>query len=785
MISGPINESLDLKILSENRKQTERVKGMVKKGWVQERRRTSRKRLVAGALILGLAAGTPEPLDAAQSGASGRYLETDVNLPETQGRLELYDIKRLDDGKLRLLGSDEENGMSAWDSADGGDTWELAASLPQEYENLYFTEATLRADGGGAGLAMENLGSSEEQYCFVSFDAQGNAVCTEEERPTFGQLKFLQDGSLVWMSANGEVYSVSPENGESINLLGSGADIIATCGSEALLLMDNGVQRVDVASGEPIVRDDALEGALFAGSVSYEINSSSGYPILFTEDEEGRLYYCTSEGIFSHVMGGGVLEQIVDGSLNALSDPSRSLVAMEIADQNFYVIYSDADGMHKLMKFLYDPDISSVPGKTLTIYSLREDQGIRQMIVLFQKEHPDIFVKYEVGMSGTDGMTSSDALRTLNTEILSGGGPDVLILDGMPVESYAKKGVLADLSGILDEVKAEDGLLENIAYTYQTEDGVPAVPSRFGVPVAFGETEFVSPLSDLVSLADVQKQGAMSITNILLLPEILYSASAASWKNEDGTINSEKLYEFIHVLRGIYSDMRENASPETLTWVDTYRAEMKKFKQEENLELKDLVFYYMGLLDKDLSGNTAQLCTGTLYSIDELSGISSICRQKESCEMNVYAGQGDGVFQPVATLGISAASKEQEASLILVKYLLSQEAGIRNGGLGFPVNAAAFTSVLYDAKWGEENGPSYGFSYEGSEEGFRITFSWPTQEELERFSEMVAELTVCADTQLVQQEVVLEEIQNCMDGLIGEEDAVNRIMQRINLYLME
>lgn len=758
---------------------------MVKRGWLRKGMGIGRKWLMAGGVVLGLAAGVLEPLGAEQTGASGRYLETDVSLPEVQGCLRLYDIVRMEDGRLRILGADEESGVSVWDSADGGDSWELSASLPEEYGNLYFTGAVLCADGGGAGLAMGNLGSSEESYYFVSFDAQGNAVCTEEESPKFGQLKFLRDGSLVWMSGKGEVYSVNRENGENRNLLGNGADMIAVCGGEALLLMDSGVQRIDVASGEPITRDDALEGALFAGGASYEITSSNGFPILSTEDEEGRLYYCTSEGIFSHVMGGGVMEQIVDGSLNALSDPSRSLVAMEIADQNFYVIYTDADGMQKLMKFAYDPDISSEPEKTLTVYSLIEDEGIRQMIVLFQKEYPDIFVKYEVGMSGTDGMTASDALRTLNTEILSGGGPDILILDGMPVESYAKKGVLTDLTGILEEVKAEDGLLENIAYTYQTEDTIPAVPSRFGVPVAFGETDFVSQLSDLASLAEIQKEDLLSITNILLLPDILYSASAVSWKEENGAMNQEKLSEFIHVMKGIYSEMRENVLPETLEWVDIYRTEMKNLNQEESFELKDLGFYYMGLLEKDIKGHAARLCTGTVYSIDTLSGISSICRQKEACEIKAYAGQSDGVFQPVATLGVSAASKEQEASLAFVKYLLSKEAGIQNDGPGFPVNAAAFSSVLYDAKWGEEDGPTYSSSYEGSDEILRITFSWPTQEELEQFSEMAAGLTSCADTQLVQQEVVLGEIQNCIGGLISEEDAVNRIMQSMNLYLME
>lgn len=48
-------------------------------------------------------------------------------------------------------------------------------------------------------------------------------------------------------------------------------------------------------------------------------------------------------------------------------------------------------------------------------------------------------------------MTEADALRTLNTEILAGSGPDILRLDGMSTKSYLEKDVLLDLSDLLTE----------------------------------------------------------------------------------------------------------------------------------------------------------------------------------------------------------------------------------------------------------------------------------------------------------------------------------------------
>ena len=77
---------------------------------------------------------------------------------------------------------------------------------------------------------------------------------------------------------------------------------------------------------------------------------------------------------------------------------------------------------------------------------------------MFQKKYPDIYLTLETGMSGNDGVTRTDALKTLNTEIMAGKGPDILILDGISSETYAEQGMLEDLSGILKEA----GLLDNI-----------------------------------------------------------------------------------------------------------------------------------------------------------------------------------------------------------------------------------------------------------------------------------------------------------------------------------
>ena len=56
---------------------------------------------------------------------------------------------------------------------------------------------------------------------------------------------------------------------------------------------------------------------------------------------------------------------------------------------------------------------------------------------------------------------------SLNTEIMSGEGPDVLLMDNLDAENYIERGMLEDISGIMEKA----GILENIQKAYEEEDG--------------------------------------------------------------------------------------------------------------------------------------------------------------------------------------------------------------------------------------------------------------------------------------------------------------------------
>ena len=485
----------------------------------------------------------------------------------------------------------------------------------------------------------------------------------------------------------------------------------------------------DISTQEPLGRDESMENVLFATGKNYDDTSSEGQSIVFTQDEEGRLYFCTNGGIYSHSLDGSVVEQVVDGTMTSLSDPELSLLEMAVVEGSFYVTYqNETDG--KLLKYTYDPNIASTPQKEITVYSLKEDKGLRQAIVTYQKLHPDTYVNYEVGLTGADGVTVSDALRTLNTDILAGNGPDVLVLDGMSVSTYAGKGLLQDLSPVLDEVRENDGLLDNIAETWKNEDGIMAVPIRFGLTLASGKAEVLNRLENIASLVELSK--------------------------EEGALSDQTL------------KMLEDFKEEGIT--DSYSGELDGMNMEFLLGKSKMNF-------------------GVLLDSMNYCGLIAANKKMGESTVKLFGDDHTGVYLPICTVGILDTVREPEEAREFVKYLLSKEGELAANYSGFPVNRAALDKKLAHMDVGDDAGMEVAGEFTGyymdTGESVSLSYTWPEEEEQEWLKNAAESLTAFADTEQIPRQVVLEETRRCVNGEISTQEAVNSIMQKLNLYLAE
>ena len=219
-----------------------------------------------------------------------------------------------------------------------------------------------------------------------------------------------------------------------------------------------------------------------------------------TGDADGAIYYPTPKGIYRLAPGGTLPEQIVGAEGTAMSVTSNYPSSIcRAANGDFLVEQMGDSGPAKLYRYHYDESMPTHAETTLTVWALQESPTARAAITVYKQQHPEVDVAFTVAIpEGTEDVSTArnDALTQLNTELLAGDGPDLLILNGVNYETYAEKGLLADLG---DTVPLTE-LQANLTDPFVEEGKAYVLPARFSVPVLIGDAGTLDGLTDLASM---------------------------------------------------------------------------------------------------------------------------------------------------------------------------------------------------------------------------------------------------------------------------------------------
>ncbi len=189
-----------------------------------------------------------------------------------------------------------------------------------------------------------------------------------------------------------------------------------------------------------------------------------------------KFFYCNEAGIYGADQSLALTEQLVDGALSSFSDISYSIRKFcAVSEKVFLVFLEDSEGRLEGLRYEYDPELPTQPQQQLVVYSMEKDNIVKKLVADFQASHPEVYVRYEVGQKDS-GIQEADAIHALNTEIVAGNGPDVLVLNGLPWESYGEKGILADMGQELEGSLAEGKLFPSVFEAFQMEGAQYVVP---------------------------------------------------------------------------------------------------------------------------------------------------------------------------------------------------------------------------------------------------------------------------------------------------------------------
>ena len=718
-----------------------------------------------------------EAVPTQSSGAMGRYVEQSISLPECQYA---EDLVMLDDGRLRVALRRTDGSVmvctSGADRTTWADTWEVPGAISSTGD---VAQIALSPDGKMFCYTMQ-AGDTEGDYAFHLWAVEKNGVYQEipitapDVDYTIGYLipycDFTDSGKLMMELQQNEICQLDLETGElgqNINEL-ERLVLKMGCGGENTYIMGWDTVSANI-DGETAALDNAMGQQIVDALRDNEGNTPK---IAFWENSEGYLFFITQMGLYSFVPGGSVVEELIDGSRTTLGDTRFLPVAMTGAeDDTFYVLGSRNGEQAMLLHYTYDTEIPTVSDTQLTIYSLYESEDLPQMISQYQVAHPEVMVELEIGMTGEDGITVSDAIRALNTEILAGKGPDLICLDGFNLNTYQEKGLLADVSQILSQAEPT---LTQVTRCFEQDGKIYAIPTGFILPAMYGPSHIVSQIHDWDSLVAAGEQakaerpdafGVLAAFHPVNTADEFYDSYSSAWINPDGTVNEEKLTEFYANMQRVYD----------------LDAELQKMWADRAYE--EPLFYpgeYIGLLGSISMGNYC-ICFGALSGMRAWANSLAAEQYLDDYQTARLELGGSGVFVPKGIMGILTTSEHPQAAGSFLQFMLSQEVQSKDLNYSFPVNQAVFDQETTE----ERVFDSYLSFTDADGNNIGVQAQYPDAQDRENLRTWVDNLTTPASTDFIIRSTVLDQMTACLLKEITPEQAAQNAMKTINLYLAE
>lgn len=750
----------------------------------------------------------------------GRYLEEELTVPKIDGTPNYrpdFSMKRRDDGKLVL--ADQFTGE--YISEDGGKSWErvedcwsdltvdnyiafvavssdgaaaLASSPYDDESDTSDEEATEEPESGAEesdedAEGTENEGPWIPDYVYYYINPEG--VTTELLFPGGAEdfilgFTFDRQGRLYGYATNKKVYRFDTGTGEAKELFEADSVLDFVCFTDrymVALTRKKAAVVYDLEQGMIAEEDKILQDFVRENAGKSTDILGDGYGMIAAGEQDDIIYLAVNDGMYRHVLGGTMMEQIIDGSMTTLGDPSVALLDMAILpDNEFLVLYTGG----KLCKYTYDPDVPAVPERQLTVYSLMENYSLRQAVSLFRREHQDVYVRYEIGMSGESGITRDDAVRKLNTKIMAGEGPDVLLLDGLPQTSYVEKGVLADVSAVVDGMDLFPGVVD----ACRKDGKIYGLPVRIQIPMVTGKKEDVERIQDLNSLADVIEEARRETAQGAILglksPEqllhVLSLTSSAAWTDEKGNIDEKALEEFLGAADRIWQAELSGVDEDWLESEINYSA---RFSGED--------MYYATASNQaiNIAMGEQQIGVGKVYRIDfDYDTIISIAGTEDDFGCEIWNGQVVNGFIPDGMAGVLANSAGDELVMEFYRFLFERRLQDMDLSGGLPVNRASFDTFAVNPyedpeMWMGDNFAGGLIISNDSGERFTLNLAWPSEEEFGKLKEMVSGMTTVNRGDPMIEEAVFEAGQKVLNGEMTVQAAVQEIVKKSAIYLAE
>jgi ABC-type glycerol-3-phosphate transport system substrate-binding protein len=363
---------------------------------------------------------------------------------------------------------------------------------------------------------------------------------------------------------------------------------------------------------------------------------------------------------------------------------------------------------------------------------------------------------------------------------MAGKGPDVMVLDGLPVRDYIEKGILADLTDIVKPMVDANQLLPNVISAFTADGATCAVPARFLLPTIWGDVDSLNTLDSLAAWAKAHPDTLPFFGND---PEQLigtfYLSSAPAWFDENGRLRQDAIEGFLNDLKDIHG----------------------KWTYEEVTKIIGMDLKAKGM--PPFSWNPYESALGAMGSLEESGGLALLCdglqgvlpfllRGENAMQMPngaiAYAkkgsfaelpGQVKHAYVPSIILGAPRDGARVEMAKQFIQTVLSD--GIQTADLddGFPVNIAALNSEQ------ARNQSTVGTFGSSLLSGGMYSSEWPDQPMRDALRAMIDKLDTPVVPDFTLYRMIVEESAPFFEGQMDAKQAAANVVNKANAYLSE
>ncbi|MGL5087624.1 MAG: ABC transporter substrate-binding protein, partial [Clostridium sp.] len=534
-----------------------------------------------------------------------------------------------------------------------------------------------------------------------------------------------------------------------------------------------------------------LESGEEKGKVKVDKAIMNGGNGIYPGKEEGIAYALTQQGVNKFKIGSDKSTRIIDGSLCTIGNPDfypdKFIVK---SDEEFIVTFSGMGKGGTTAKFYkYDESATEKRDKEITIFTMYDSQVVRQGANKYQKENEDVKVNVEIGMdfTATEPQNPDDIIKKLNTELLSGKGPDIIVLNELPVKTYIEKGVLEDVSDI---VVNNDELFKGIIESSKSKDGkIQAIPLSFSIAAIAGKN--IGAVNNIKTLSeqigDIASKTEGTVLDIYKPEELVYSLYATSgsgFVNEDKSLNKEKLKEFLESCKKIYDATKDKHSEANKAEYDEFISMMKEnggISPESKESIDEMYGKYGTNKMKLLAKNPIGISINGIMGLDDYFMTEGM-KDNNGINYNLWLGNNEQVGIVNESIGINSKGKNKEIAKDFLKTVLTTEGQSSQFGWGFPINKNALISA-YNETDAEER--TMGTSIGTGEESIEIKYKKVSQEKFDAFIALVdgKGATFTPDIEVLRKSI--DEFAAYISGSKSIDDAISAIEGKLKIYLSE